>query len=131
VTTVVSGVQALEATGPQGAHSTGWEKTHPGEASAGEHLLLNHGTYVRSGHPQKGAADRVSAAATAELKALHRKGSADGWPPVAFLEIAAWLDRHRPDDPALAHRWRRWGGFQFVPNQQRPAAGMNRTGGAL
>jgi len=131
VTIVVSGGQSLEATGPQGACSTGWEETHPGEASAGERLPLNHGTYVRSGHPQKGAADRGSAAAAAELKALHRKGSAAGWPPLAYLEIAAWHDRHRPDDPALAYRWRRWGGFQFIPSQQRPAAAMNRAGGAL
>ncbi len=107
------GGRAPESTGPQGA------------------CWSNHGTPVRSGHPQKGAADRVSAAATAELKALHRKGSDAGWPLLAYLEIAAWHDRHRPDDPALAHRWRRWGGFQFVPNQQRPAAAMNRAGGEL
>jgi hypothetical protein len=50
---------------------------------------------------------------------------------VVHLEIAAWHDRHRPDDPALAHRWRRWGGFEFVPNQQNPTTAMNRAGGAL
>jgi hypothetical protein len=91
----------------------------------------NHRTPVRFGHPQKWAADRVSAAAEAELKALHRKGSAAGWPPVAFLAIAAWHDRHRPDDPAAAHRWRRWGGFEFIPSQQRRASAMKRAGGAL
>lgn len=107
------GGRAPESTGPQGA------------------CCSNYGTCVRSGHPQKGAADRVSAAAVAELKALHRKGSAAGWPPVVHLEIAAWHDRHRPDDPALAHRWRRWGGFEFVPNQQNPTTAMNRAGGAL
>ncbi|MCP9861087.1 MULTISPECIES: hypothetical protein [unclassified Cyanobium] len=62
---------------------------------------------------------------------MHRKGSAAGWPPISFLEIAAWHDQNRPDEPTLAHRWRRWGGFEFIPSQQRPAPAMKRAGGAL
>jgi len=108
-----------------------WDVTHLEAVADQQRFRPNHRTPVRFGHPSQGTPHNVSAAAEAELKALHRKGSADGWPPVAFLEIAAWLDRHRSDDPALAHRWRRWGGFQFVLNQQRPAAAMNRAGGEL
>lgn len=59
----VSGGQSLEATGPQGACSTGWEETHPEKASAGERMSPDHRTYVRFSHPPKGGADRVSAAA--------------------------------------------------------------------
>jgi hypothetical protein len=68
-------------------------------------------------HSERGDSLKVSAAAEAELKALHRKGSDAGWPPVAFLEIAAWHDRNRP--------------FEFVPNQQRRTPAMKRVGGAL
>lgn len=82
-------------------------------------------------HSEHGDSLKVSAAAEAELKALHRKGSADGWPPVAFLAIAAWHDRHRPDDLAAAHRWRRWGGFEFIALQQRTVSATKRAGGAL
>jgi hypothetical protein len=89
------------------------------------------GASVLFEHPSRGAPHTVPAAAVAELKALRRKGSAAGWPAVAYLLIADWCDRHRPDDPALAHRWRRWGGFQFIANQQRTVAAMNRAGGAL
>jgi hypothetical protein len=57
--------------------------------------------------PLPEAPHKVGAAAEAELKALHRKGSDAGWPPHAYLAIATAIERHRPDDPVAAHRWRR------------------------
>ena len=109
-----------------------WGPAHTAEAIArSQRLPPNNSAPVRFEHPSQGTQHNVSAAAEAELKALHRKGSAAGWPPISFLEIAAWHDRHRPDEPAAAHRWRRWGGFEFIPSQQRRASAMKRTGGAL
>jgi hypothetical protein len=104
----------------------------PAEAIArSQRLQSQDRPSVRVEHPSPAAQHKISAEAAAELKALHRKGSADGWPPISFLAIAAWHDRNRPDNPAAAHRWRRWGGFEFVPSQQRSAAAMKRAGGAL
>ncbi len=48
-----------------GSTVTGGVEAHPAKAVAGERLPSNDGTYVRYGHPQKGAPDRGNAAAEA------------------------------------------------------------------
>lgn len=99
MTIVVSGVQALEATGPQGACSTGWEETHPVEASAGEHLPPDHRTDVRFSHPPKGGADRDSAAAQSLQRIRER---------LELAAIAAGCSRPEQTAAALLGegRWR-------------------------
>ena len=78
-------------TGPQGACLTGWAKTLPGKASAGERLPSNDGTYVRYGHPQNGGPDTIQAAA----EALQQRRE-----PLELEAIAA--DSRRPEQLADA-----------------------------
>jgi len=31
-----------------------------------------------------------------ELRAIHEQAARNGWPPAAYLEVARWCRRHRP-----------------------------------
>jgi hypothetical protein len=34
--------------------------------------------------------------AAEELRAIHEQAARSGWPPAAYLEVARWCRRHRP-----------------------------------